>query len=145
MARDAARWVVGDDGSGVIKGRAKFCRPVFRSIAKIDKDLAVEYFEKHKDEFHPIARKLIEKVSWARSGVTVLTFVLRPAGHRHSLIRSSSNSKSSRRINMKCILSISVTQPGVLLDVSPSATDARITVWLGWYRKFGLRSPCNRV
>ena len=63
LARDAAKWVVGDDGSGVIKGRAKFCRPVFRSIAKIDKNLAVKYFEKHKDEFHPIARKLIEKVS----------------------------------------------------------------------------------
>ena len=63
LARDAAEWVVGDDGSGVIKGRAKFCRPVFRSIAKVDKDLAVKYFEKHKSEFHPIARKLIEKVS----------------------------------------------------------------------------------
>ena len=63
LALDAARWVVGDDGSGVIKGRAKFCRPVFRAIAKVDRDLAVKYFEKHKAEFHPIARKLIEKVS----------------------------------------------------------------------------------
>lgn len=63
LARDAARWVVGDDGTGVIKGRAKFCRPVFRSIAKVDRDLAVKYFEKHKAEFHPIARKLIEKAS----------------------------------------------------------------------------------
>jgi leukotriene-A4 hydrolase len=70
LALDAARWVVGDDGSGVIKGRAKFCRPVFRSIARIDRDLAVEYFEKHKAEFHPIARKLIEKVSWAQSVVS---------------------------------------------------------------------------
>jgi len=64
LAEDAAKWVVGDDGSGVIKGRAKFCRTVFRSIAKVDKDLAVKYFEKHKSEFHPIARKLIEKVNW---------------------------------------------------------------------------------
>ena len=64
-AREAARWVVGDDDSGVIKGRAKFCRPVFRLIAKIDRDLAVVSFEKHKAEFHPIARKLIEKVSCA--------------------------------------------------------------------------------
>jgi leukotriene-A4 hydrolase len=62
VAEEAARWVVGDDGSGVIKGRAKFCRPVFRSIARVDRDLAVRYFEKHKAEFHPIARKLIEKV-----------------------------------------------------------------------------------
>jgi len=61
VAEEAARWVVGDDGSGVIKGRAKFCRPVFRSIARVDRDLAVRYFEKHKAEFHPIARKLIEK------------------------------------------------------------------------------------
>ena len=66
LALDAVRWVVGDDGSGVIKGRAKFCRPVFRSIVKIDKDLAVKYFEKHKAEFHPIARRLIEKVSWSQ-------------------------------------------------------------------------------
>jgi len=58
---EAARWVVGDDGSGVIKGRAKFCRPVFRLIAKINRDLALKSFEKHKAEFHPIARKLIEK------------------------------------------------------------------------------------
>ena len=70
LARDAAKWVVGDDGSGVIKGRAKFCRPVFRSIAKVDKDLAVKYFEKHKTEFHPIARKLIEKVSEPQSIVS---------------------------------------------------------------------------
>jgi len=66
LALDAVKWVVGDDGSGVIKGRAKFCRPVFRSIVKIDKDLAVKYFEKHKAEFHPIARRLIEKVSWSQ-------------------------------------------------------------------------------
>ena len=67
LALDAVKWVVGDDGSGVIKGRAKYCRPVFRSIVKIDKDLAVKYFEKHKAEFHPIARRLIEKVSWSYS------------------------------------------------------------------------------
>lgn len=70
LALDAARWVVGDDGSGVIKGRAKFCRPVFRSIAKIDRDLAVKYFGKHKAEFHPIARRLIEKVSWSRPAMS---------------------------------------------------------------------------
>ena len=71
LVRDAVRWVVGDDGSGVIKGRAKFCRSVFRSIAKVDKNLAVKYFEKHKAEFHPIARKLIEKVSWLESVVSL--------------------------------------------------------------------------
>lgn len=63
VAEEAARWVVGGDGSGVIKGRAKFCRPIFRLIVKIDRGLAVMYFERHRAEFHPIARKLIEKVS----------------------------------------------------------------------------------
>ena len=70
LPEEAAKWVVGDDGSGVIKGRAKFCRPVFRSIARIDKVLAVKYFEKHKAEFHPIARKMIEKVSWKHHTVS---------------------------------------------------------------------------
>lgn len=40
----------------------KFCRPIFRAASKVDKDLAVHVFGKAKDEFHPIARKLIEKV-----------------------------------------------------------------------------------
>lgn len=62
LAPEAALWVTGDDGTGLIKGRAKFCRPVFRAINGVDKDLAVKYFLKHKDAFHPIARKLIEKV-----------------------------------------------------------------------------------
>ena len=74
LTEEAARWVVGDDGSGLVKGRAKFCRPVFRSIAKIDRDLAVRYFEKHKAEFHPIARKLIEKVSSLQRIVTGLIY-----------------------------------------------------------------------
>jgi len=55
------RWVVGDDGTGVIKGRMKFCRPIFRLVNKVDKNLAVSVFTKAKDAFHPIARKLIEK------------------------------------------------------------------------------------
>lgn len=72
---EAARWVVGDDGSGVIKGRAKFCRPVFRLIAKINRDLALNSFEKHKAEFHPIARRLIEKVSLPQEVITDLIFL----------------------------------------------------------------------
>lgn len=62
LAPEAARWVTGDDGTGLIKGRAKFCRPVFRAINDVDKELAVKYFQAYKDAFHPIARKLIEKV-----------------------------------------------------------------------------------
>jgi len=61
LALDASRWVTGDDGTGVIKGRGKFCRPTFRAIHSVDKDLAIGYFLKYKDSYHPIVRKLIEK------------------------------------------------------------------------------------
>ncbi|XP_006454850.1 hypothetical protein AGABI2DRAFT_198496 [Agaricus bisporus var. bisporus H97] len=61
FAVEAAKWVIGDDGTGIIKGRMKFCRPTFRSISKVNHDVAVETFMKAKNYFHPIARKLIEK------------------------------------------------------------------------------------
>ncbi|KAG2002580.1 leukotriene-A4 hydrolase [Coprinopsis cinerea AmutBmut pab1-1] len=60
-AADAAKWVVGADGSGVVKGRMKFCRPTFRAIAKADKPLAEKTFKENRLSFHPIAAKLIEK------------------------------------------------------------------------------------
>jgi leukotriene-A4 hydrolase len=63
FANEAAKWVVGGDGTGVVKGRMKFCRPTFRAIAKVDKSLAVETFTPNRSAFHPIAAKLIEKVS----------------------------------------------------------------------------------
>lgn len=47
----------------MVVGRMKFCRDVFRSVYKVDKELAVNAFQKEKNSFHPIARKLIEKVS----------------------------------------------------------------------------------
>lgn len=59
---DALRWVVGDDGSGVVKGRMKFCRPVFLAASKVDKKLVRETFRAHQTAFHPIAAKMIEKV-----------------------------------------------------------------------------------
>ena len=61
-AIEAAKWVVGEDGSGVIKGRMKFCRPVLKAVGKVDINLARTMFQKKKYAFHPIARKLIEKV-----------------------------------------------------------------------------------
>ena len=67
LAVDAAKWVIGDDGSGVVKGRMKFCRPVMRAVTKVDKDLAIYNWEKAKTAFHPIARKLIEKVVLAEN------------------------------------------------------------------------------
>lgn len=62
IAEDAAKWVTGTDGSDVIKGRMKFCRPTFKAVAKVNRDLAVSSWEGAKTGFHPIARKLIEKV-----------------------------------------------------------------------------------
>ncbi|KAJ3751229.1 peptidase family M1-domain-containing protein [Lentinula detonsa] len=59
-AAQAADWVIGG-GTGMVVGRMKFCRDVFRAVYKVDKDLAVNAFQKEKNAFHPIARKLIEK------------------------------------------------------------------------------------
>ncbi|KAA1468302.1 Metalloprotease [Dentipellis sp. KUC8613] len=61
FAEDAMKWVVGEDGTGVLKGRMKFCRTVFRAVDKVDHTLARRYFAKSRDAFHPIARKLIDK------------------------------------------------------------------------------------
>ncbi|KAI0324458.1 hypothetical protein GY45DRAFT_1331548 [Cubamyces sp. BRFM 1775] len=61
FAAPAAHWVVGKDGTGVVRGRMKFCRPTFRAVARADKKLAVEVFNENKLSFHPIARRLIEK------------------------------------------------------------------------------------
>ncbi|EEB94219.1 hypothetical protein MPER_07004, partial [Moniliophthora perniciosa FA553] len=60
FAEEASRWVIGD-GTGMVVGRMKFCRGVFRAVFKVDKDLAIKAFQKEKNSFHPIARRLIEK------------------------------------------------------------------------------------
>jgi len=62
FALHAVNWVIGEDETRVIKGRMKFCRPVFRDVFKINQDLAVHKFLDAKMSFHPIARRLIEKV-----------------------------------------------------------------------------------
>jgi len=62
FAGAAVKWVVGDDGTGIIKGRMKFCRPVFRAVGKVDRQMAIKVFEENQDAFHPIARKMIERV-----------------------------------------------------------------------------------
>ena len=63
FAPPAVNWVVGNDGTGIVKGRMKFCRPIFRDVARVDKDLAVKTYQEYKASFHPIAQKLIEKAS----------------------------------------------------------------------------------
>ncbi|KAL4071200.1 peptidase family M1-domain-containing protein [Scleroderma yunnanense] len=58
----AVAWVVGKDVEhGVIKGRMKFCRPVFRAVHAVDRELAISTYLRNKLSFHPIARNLIEK------------------------------------------------------------------------------------
>ncbi|KAK3906440.1 peptidase family M1-domain-containing protein [Staphylotrichum tortipilum] len=42
-------------------GRMKFVRTLFRSLTKVDRDLAVKTFEKNRDFYHPICRALVEK------------------------------------------------------------------------------------
>ncbi|KIK94684.1 hypothetical protein PAXRUDRAFT_142351 [Paxillus rubicundulus Ve08.2h10] len=62
-AQEAVDWVVGNDETGVVKGRMKFCRPVFRAVFAANSSLAIATYEEYKNEFHPIARNLIEGVS----------------------------------------------------------------------------------
>jgi leukotriene-A4 hydrolase len=60
-ARESVRWAAGLE-DGLVKGRMKFCRPVFRTVGKIEPELAKEIFGQTKENFHPIARRMIEKV-----------------------------------------------------------------------------------
>jgi len=60
-APDAAAWLVEKQPPG-LKGRMKFCRPVFRALGRVDMPLAKKTYEDNKIYFHSIARKLIEKV-----------------------------------------------------------------------------------
>ncbi|KIY43185.1 hypothetical protein FISHEDRAFT_78691 [Fistulina hepatica ATCC 64428] len=59
LAPEAISWVIGEH-DGVIKGRMKFCRPIFRSVVRVDRALAQRAFETAQNEFHPIARKMIK-------------------------------------------------------------------------------------
>jgi leukotriene-A4 hydrolase len=53
-------WVIGKD-TGIIQGRMKFCRPLFRAAAKVDREKTVAAYCSARTLFHPIARKLIEQ------------------------------------------------------------------------------------
>ncbi|KAL1952388.1 hypothetical protein VTO73DRAFT_1537 [Trametes versicolor] len=72
FAAPAAQWIVGTDGTGIVRGRMKFCRPLFRAVARADKKLAVEVFREHRLAFHPIAQRLIEKRSESGHSVIML-------------------------------------------------------------------------
>lgn len=55
-------WVIGKD-TGIIQGRMKFCRPLFRAANKVDREMTLAAYYSARTLFHPIARKLIEQVS----------------------------------------------------------------------------------
>jgi leukotriene-A4 hydrolase len=42
------------------QGRMKFVRPLYRALAKWDRDLAMSIFKKYKLSYHAIAAKMIE-------------------------------------------------------------------------------------
>lgn len=42
-------------------GRMKFVRPLFRSLNKVDRELALATFAKNKEFYHPICRAMVEK------------------------------------------------------------------------------------
>ncbi|KAK3377953.1 leukotriene A-4 hydrolase [Podospora didyma] len=42
-------------------GRMKFVRPLFKSLNKVDRELALKTFEKYRDFYHPICRQMVEK------------------------------------------------------------------------------------
>ncbi|KAI0809133.1 peptidase family M1-domain-containing protein [Irpex lacteus] len=58
---EANKWVVGEDGTGIIKGRMKFCRPILRATFAVDKDATIEIYKRNRSAFHPIAQKTLDK------------------------------------------------------------------------------------
>ncbi len=42
-------------------GRMKFVRPLYRELNKVDRDLAVQTFEKNRHFYHPICRAMALK------------------------------------------------------------------------------------
>ena len=64
-ARQSARavldWVTGKE-TGSIQGRMKFCRPLFRAVNKVNREMTLAAYYGARMLFHPIARKLIEQV-----------------------------------------------------------------------------------
>ena len=99
FAEPAARWVVGADGTGVLKGRMKFCRPVLRAVAGVDPALARRFFEGARGAFHPIARKLIEKVSAERRRLRALFCFVCSAGRADVAMRRISRRRERTRKN----------------------------------------------
>lgn len=78
FASEAALWVVGDDGTEIVKGRMKFCRPVLRAANRADPEATQKTFLAYRNSFHPIARRLIEKVRLHFSKSTIYDLIIFP-------------------------------------------------------------------
>lgn len=59
-AKDTTAYQPAADLLGKV-GRMKFVRPLYRKLNKVDRQLALETFEKNKDFYHPICRAQVEK------------------------------------------------------------------------------------
>lgn len=42
-------------------GRMKYVRPLFRELNKVDRQLALDTYEKNKDFYHPICKGIVKK------------------------------------------------------------------------------------
>ncbi|KAJ9199973.1 hypothetical protein DTO164E3_4430 [Paecilomyces variotii] len=49
-------------------GRMKFVRPLYRNLAKFNRDIAIQTFEGLKDFYHPICRGMVEKDLYGQKG-----------------------------------------------------------------------------
>jgi leukotriene-A4 hydrolase len=59
-AKDTAIYQDVADFLGTV-GRMKFVRPTYRTLNKVDRDLAVATFKKNREFYHPICRGMVEK------------------------------------------------------------------------------------
>lgn len=60
LAKDESVYQPTADLLGTV-GRMKFVRRLYRQLALVDRNLALETFEKNKEFYHPICRNLVEK------------------------------------------------------------------------------------
>jgi leukotriene-A4 hydrolase len=42
-------------------GRNKYVRPLLRALNKVDRQLALDAFQRHKDFYHPVCRGMVER------------------------------------------------------------------------------------
>lgn len=73
FAQPVLDWIIGKD-TGIIQGRMKFCRPLFRAANKVDREMTLAAYYSARTLFHPIARKLIEQV--CRSNPSIVNDVV---------------------------------------------------------------------